>query len=311
VHDPVYVPSQQGFHYDVFGNVISPLRAMNEQYELQLDQNAYAGAGLDPAFLVPAPPLPDNVQQTFRQPSKLPSTQSSQNLVPPPPEPPAPHAKPGDPPIKVKRRRRRKPPPPPEVAAAKHKAFLQRNREAASKCRTKKKAQINELEDEERMGRQINAVLKDEFKDILGEVLLLREQVKEMPCSEDCDGCGEHAPMRKDSILATSSVGTQSIQNEVEEHSEDDDDEHGESGPASLQSVLSVDSPLHSFSLGYENTGGDTQVDDDTNQAWSKRKRDEPDAEMRQNGYKAEEGLQSPGRRQNSAYLEGYHRRQT
>jgi hypothetical protein len=150
---------------------------------------------------------------------------------------------PGVPPVKVKRRRRRKPPPPPEVAAAKHIVFLQRNREAASKCRAKKKAYVRDLEDEERMGRQIYAVLKDEVKDLQREVLLLRKQIMETRCDEDCEGCGEHGPMRKDSVTATTSIATDRLRNGYQAHiseeevkEEDDDKEDNISGLASLPS---------------------------------------------------------------------------
>lgn len=192
---------------------MSPLGVKNAQYGLQLVQNDLIGVGLDSSFLVPASPISDSTQHSFTPPSKPSLTRPRHDTVPPPPQLPALPITPDDPPVKVKRRRRRRPPPPPEVAAAKRKAFLERNREAASKCRKKKKDQINGLEAEERMARQINAVLKDEVKDIVGEAMRLREEIKDMKCDKDCEGCGTHAPMRKDSVFANPSIGAYSIGN--------------------------------------------------------------------------------------------------
>lgn len=38
------------------------------------------------------------------------------------------------------------------------------------------------------MKRQINAVLKNELKDILDEAVRLRDRVKEINCNNDCEG---------------------------------------------------------------------------------------------------------------------------
>lgn len=118
----------------------------------------------------------------------------------PPPSSPKPTTSEETPAPPIKRRRRRKAPPSAEVKAQKHKAFLERNREAASKCRTKKKTQIQQLEEDERDGRALNQMLKDEFRDVLGEVLLLREQLKlqKLACGGDCAGnCGAQAEEKK------------------------------------------------------------------------------------------------------------------
>ena len=57
-------------------------------------------------------------------------------------------------------------------------------------------------------------MLKDEFQELLGEVLLLREQAKDIDCVDECDGCGEHAPFRKNNIsVGASSIGTTSVVN--------------------------------------------------------------------------------------------------
>lgn len=77
------------------------------------------------------------------------------------------------------------------------------------------------------MGKQINTILKDEFKDVLGEAIMLRKQVKEMRCEENCEGCGEHAPVRKVDVLATSTIGTGSLQGEEEEDEEEEDQDDG------------------------------------------------------------------------------------
>jgi hypothetical protein len=260
----LHVPSQQPqYRYDGHGNLVSPLQMMNEQYDLQSKHNRVMDADPNLSFLVRALPLTDNVPHHYMQPSKLLLTQPQQRLISPPPQSPQPAHNPGDSPVKVKRRRRRKPPPPPELAAAKHKAFLQRNREAASKCRTKKKVQINDLEDEERMGQQVNAVLKDEFRDILGEVLLLREQVKEMLCDEGCEGCGKHGPMRRDSVLAISSIGTNSIHNGHNAQRDEEEEEEDEaSGSTSLQNPLSFDTRFETFALNNEVVNVATQAQD-------------------------------------------------
>lgn len=72
------------------------------------------------------------------------------------------------------------------------------------------------------MKRQVNAVLKNELKDILYEVVQLRDRVNEITCDNDCEGCGEHAPMRRESILAGSDIGTNSVENEDKEQSDEE-----------------------------------------------------------------------------------------
>lgn len=109
------------------------------------------------------------------------------------------------PPLKVRRRRRRKPPLPPDEAAAKRMAFLKRNRDAVSKCREKKTIQTKEVETEERTGQQINQVPKDELKKVLGEITELKKLAQDIPCKEDCEGCGRYAPRRRDKLVNTTS----------------------------------------------------------------------------------------------------------
>ena len=311
MHNSLYASAQPQLYHDAFGNVISPLQVMNEQYgtrQLDKDNNPPAD---DTSFLIPPLALPSLVPpETKQQLSKPSSARKNSNLVPPPPLPPAAPLQPGDPPVKAKRRRRRKPPPPPEVAAAKHKTFLQRNRQAASKCRTKKKAQINHLEDDERMGRQINSALKHELQDVLGEVLLLREQVNDIKCEDDCDGCGEHAPMRRSSVIATSSIGIGDIgtNSVIEEGEEDGDDEDDKNLTSPITNEHSVDSPLQSFGLFNKSGVSEEEHADIHDLPHNKRKGDEEDIITIQNISHKQVQL-SQEQRQSSAYLEGYDRR--
>ena len=98
----------------------------------------------------------------------------------------------------VKRRRRRlKPVPSPEILAMKRKAFLQRNRDAASKCRAKQKTRAQELENTGKKLEAINRTLKNEMSTILLEVLVLREEIEELQCGQDCESCGKHVLMSK------------------------------------------------------------------------------------------------------------------
>lgn len=130
----------------------------------------------------------------------------------------------GTPSIKVKRRRRRRPPLPPEEAAAKRAAFLKRNRDAASKCRDNKKIQIKELENKAKTGQQVNQVLKDELKNILGEIANLREQVQVIPCEENCEGCGQHAAQGRDKVVVgTTGLSSISVCHEWDGNGDDDD----------------------------------------------------------------------------------------
>lgn len=212
-HNSTYLPPQPQYHSDTFGNVILPLQVINEQSDLQnLFEHGFSGAKLDYSFLIPSPLPPNEIPLKPKQrSSKSTSARSICSLVTPLSSPATVPTQPVNSPVKFKRRRRRKPIQPPEVVAAKHKAFLQRNREASLKCRTKKKAYINGLEEEEIVSRQVNSVLKDELKNILGEVLLLREQVRDILCEEECEGRTAHAPTSKGSLAAVFSVGTESV----------------------------------------------------------------------------------------------------
>lgn len=185
------------------------------------------------AFRLPSQPLPSNSPANLLS---VPQSIPTQHTIPVPlVYQPLPPAAPEPAPIK-RRRRRRKPPPPPEVAAAKHKAFLQRNREAASKCRTKKRAQVDELKDVERMAREVNKALTQELQELMESVLPLREQEKMLGCEEDCGGCGDHAPIQKGSVPARE-VGSDILasmllaqsrraqQDEDDEEEEDDDED--------------------------------------------------------------------------------------
>lgn len=125
---------------------------MNKQYTPRVSDSVTAiEAASDSAPLVPAIPVLDSkphpsgvsYEPLPRQSEHSQAMPQITNTV----------VDPGDLHIKIKRRRRRKPPPPPEVAAAKRRAFLQRNREAASKCRIKKKHQIGDMETHQEIGR--------------------------------------------------------------------------------------------------------------------------------------------------------------
>lgn len=180
---------------DALNNTNTLLPATNQQSATLLFPipNINIQPTLDPATPFPALPL--------YKPSQLlgDSSRQEQSVQPERERAMAP-TNPEGAPVKVKRRRRRKPPPPPEVAAAKHKAFLKRNRKAAAKCRAKKKTQIDQLEAEERAARQQNAVMKKQYKDMLGEVFSLTQQIKEIGCQDDCLGCGGYASMRIDGV---------------------------------------------------------------------------------------------------------------
>jgi hypothetical protein len=43
--------------------------------------------------------------------------------------------------------------------------------------------------------------MKEQYNDMLGEVFSLTQQIKEIECEAACEGCGEYAPMRKDSVV--------------------------------------------------------------------------------------------------------------
>lgn len=92
---------------------------------------------------------------------------------------------PAEQPVKRRRNRRRKPPPPPEVAALKRRAYLDRNRQAATRCRTRRKEEVTDLGNKESELRHLNGVLKEVHKDLLQEAESLREKVRRMSSVEE------------------------------------------------------------------------------------------------------------------------------
>lgn len=91
-----------------------------------------------------------------------------------------------------RKRRRRKKIITEEERLVKHTAFLERNRQAALKCRSKRKNWLVGLEDEARAVKEQNGELKKEFRELLEEVLLLRSQLAGCGCDFKNEDSGKH-----------------------------------------------------------------------------------------------------------------------
>ncbi|KAG9232798.1 hypothetical protein BJ875DRAFT_465785 [Amylocarpus encephaloides] len=100
------------------------------------------------------------------------------------------HPPPSNPPKKPRKPRSRKPVDP-ALALQKREAFLSRNREAAGKCRSKKKVWVEHLNEELRKGRERNEELRCEYMELVGEVEGLRGLVGQCIGSGNGGGEGE------------------------------------------------------------------------------------------------------------------------
>ncbi|KAK0110072.1 hypothetical protein ONS95_002729 [Cadophora gregata] len=78
-----------------------------------------------------------------------------------------------------------------EEEAEKRRIFLERNRMAAQKCRSRKKRQTNTLEDDLAVQEEINARLKGEVADLTAELRKLKEVY--LQCEQEC----RHAKMQE------------------------------------------------------------------------------------------------------------------
>ncbi|CZS96574.1 uncharacterized protein RAG0_05845 [Rhynchosporium agropyri] len=71
-----------------------------------------------------------------------------------------------------------------EEEASRRTAFLERNRQAAQKCRSRKKRQTNTLEDDLAVQEEINARLKGQAEELIAELRHLKEVY--MQCEQEC-----------------------------------------------------------------------------------------------------------------------------
>lgn len=87
-----------------------------------------------------------------------------------------------------------------EEEAAKRTAFLERNRMAAQKCRSRKKRQTNTLEDDLAVQEEINTRLKGEVAELAAELKTLKEVY--IQCEQECrharakEEAGRESPTR-------------------------------------------------------------------------------------------------------------------
>jgi hypothetical protein len=80
----------------------------------------------------------------------------------------------------------------------KREAFLERNRQAAGKCRSKKKSWVEQLNEDVKSKDKRNGELRAELEDVLQEVQMLRGMVAQ--CAAENDGLVEKAPEEEEAV---------------------------------------------------------------------------------------------------------------
>lgn len=98
-----------------------------------------------------------------------------------------------------------------EEEAEKRRIFLERNRMAAQKCRSRKKRQTNTLEDDLALQQEINARLKEEVAELSAELGKLKEVY--LQCEQECS----HAKLQEGAPKPLEAVPSPGLKEETVE----------------------------------------------------------------------------------------------